>query len=177
MIKLSIGWNFMNSYIQLPPKMYTLLNPTPVEAPKAVIINECLAQELGLSNNELQSSGGIEQVYTGKEADALGADNHCFLMLEAKRGFYFTEYLTGELLETITKKDVEQKRFTLASHGYSPEKPQYGTVFIAKGNGIRDRVEVPKMELIDEGPTLARILGLRFDGVDGRVINEMLNLN
>lgn len=66
MIKLSIGWNFKNSYIQLPPKMYTLLNPTPVEAPKAVIINECLAQELGLSNNELQSSGGIE-ILAGNE--------------------------------------------------------------------------------------------------------------
>lgn len=129
------------------------------------------------SNLAKDENYGIEQVYTGKEAEALGADNHCFLMLEAKRGFYFTEYLTGELLETITKKDVEEKRFTLASHGYSPEKPQYGTVFIAKGNGIRDRVEVPEMELIDEGPTLARILGLRFDGVDGRVINEMLNLN
>jgi len=37
-------WNFDNTYIKLPPKFYTRQNPTPVSAPKPVILNHKLAE-------------------------------------------------------------------------------------------------------------------------------------
>lgn len=117
---------------------------------------------------------GIERMITGKEAGSLGADEKCFLMLEARKGFYFKEYVDRPLIDDITAKDVKEKRYTFASHGYSPKKPQYKTVFIAKGMGIRPNVKVPSMRLVDEGPTLARLLGLDLGDTDGKVVDEIL---
>lgn len=42
------GWNFRNTYAQLPNFFYTKLNPTPVKDPQLVILNEKLAEDLGL---------------------------------------------------------------------------------------------------------------------------------
>lgn len=44
-----INWNFDNSYLTLPQNLYSKIMPTPVESPSCVIINEDLANELGLS--------------------------------------------------------------------------------------------------------------------------------
>ncbi|MFD2614812.1 protein adenylyltransferase SelO [Paenibacillus gansuensis] len=52
------GWNFNNSYANLPETFYTRQLPTPVRAPKAVLLNESLAQSLGLNIQELQSDEG-----------------------------------------------------------------------------------------------------------------------
>jgi predicted AlkP superfamily pyrophosphatase or phosphodiesterase len=63
----------------------------------------------------------------------------------------------------------------LACHGYSPEKEQYGTIFMATGKGIRP-ITLPSIRLIDEGPTFARLLGVSLGNTDGRIIEEMLNV-
>lgn len=117
---------------------------------------------------------GIEFVLTGEEAGRLGADANAAFMLEARQGFYFTEHFNGESIEVISNKDVEEGKFTFASHGYSPEKELYSTVFIATGKGIKPNVEIQSMSLVDEGPTFARLLGLNLGDTDGRVIEEML---
>lgn len=56
---LEAGWNFHNSYANLPPLMFTSTNPTPVTAPKAAILNEQLAASLGLNIKALQSEEGL----------------------------------------------------------------------------------------------------------------------
>ena len=61
-----------------------------------------------------------------------------------------------------------------ATHGYLPDKPDYKTFFLATGYGIREKVEIESMELYDEGPTLARLMGLDLGKVDGRVVEEIL---
>jgi hypothetical protein len=40
---LETGWNFGNSYAQLPEAFYVRLNPVPVRKPKLVIFNVALA--------------------------------------------------------------------------------------------------------------------------------------
>ena len=57
----------------------------------------------------------------------------------------------------ITTEDVTAGKYTCATHGYSPEKEDYSTVFIATGKGIKPNVEIESMKLIDEGPTFARL--------------------
>lgn len=71
------------------------------------------------------------------------------------------------------RKDIQGK-YTKACHGYSPEKSDYNTLFIASGNGIRTGQALTSIRLIDEGPTLARLLGLDLGAVDGRVLEELL---
>jgi predicted AlkP superfamily pyrophosphatase or phosphodiesterase len=128
-----------------------------------------------LLQNLLQDeSNGIEKVYSQEEAASMGADDQCTFMVEARLGFYIKENLDGEFIDHISERDVREKRYTFASHGYSPEKDNYKTIFIAAGNGIRQNTIVPSMNLVDEGPTFARLLGLNLGETDGRVIEELI---
>ncbi len=119
---------------------------------------------------------GIEKVLTGEQAAEKGADGSCAFMIEASLGFYFLEDVHGDFIKTITKESAaEDKKYTLACHGYSPEKENYGTILMASGKGIQHKT-LPSIRLIDEGPTFARLLGVSLGTTDGRVIEELLNL-
>ncbi|WML60762.1 ectonucleotide pyrophosphatase/phosphodiesterase [Neobacillus sp. PS2-9] len=121
-------------------------------------------------------TSGIEGFLTGEQAAEKGADGTCAFMLEAARGYYFLEDFEGEYIKPITKEDAAaDKKYTLACHGYSPEKENYGTILMASGKGIRP-ITLPSIRLIDEGPTFARLLGVSLGNTDGRVIEELLAL-
>jgi len=49
----NIGWNFDNSYLQLPEIMATKYSPVPVKEPKVIIFNHTLAKTLGLDFSSL----------------------------------------------------------------------------------------------------------------------------
>ena len=61
-----------------------------------------------------------------------------------------------------------------AVHGYLPDKPDYETFFMAFGYGVKEGVELPSMHLYDEGPTLAKIIGVTLPHADGRCFDEIL---
>ncbi|WP_419887964.1 ectonucleotide pyrophosphatase/phosphodiesterase [Neobacillus niacini] len=122
-------------------------------------------------------AAGIEKILTAEEAASKGADGSCTFMVEAKKGYYFLEDFQGEYVKNVTREDVlEDKKYTLACHGYSPEKPEYSTIFMAAGKGIRPKTVVQKARLIDEGPTMARLLGLNLGDTDGKIIKELLTV-
>ncbi len=54
------GWNLDNSYMQLPESLFTKLVPTPVREPKLILLNQALANSLGLDASELKSREGVE---------------------------------------------------------------------------------------------------------------------
>ncbi|MEG1256250.1 protein adenylyltransferase SelO [Clostridium sp.] len=54
------GFNFKNSYIELPDTFYTLVSPSKVPAPKLAILNYKLIEDLGLNLEELQHEDGLE---------------------------------------------------------------------------------------------------------------------
>ncbi|MDR7001192.1 ectonucleotide pyrophosphatase/phosphodiesterase [Neobacillus niacini] len=122
----------------------------------------------------LDPDSGIEAVISGEQAAAKGADGMCAFMVEAKKGYYFLEDFQGEYIKNISHKNVTaDKKYTLATHGYSPEKDDYTTIFMAAGKGIR-HTAIPSAHLVDEGPTFARLLGLDLGNTDGRVLEEIL---
>jgi predicted AlkP superfamily pyrophosphatase or phosphodiesterase len=129
-----------------------------------------------LNSLVMNEENGVEFVIDGVEAGRRGADEHAAFMVEARRGFYFTEHLDGNSIDEITEEDVASGKYTFASHGYSPTKDNYETIFIATGKGIKPNVEIPAMRLIDEGPTFARLLGLDLGRTDGKVIEEILEI-
>lgn len=55
---IKTGWNFDNSYTQLPDIFYTTLKPTPVREPKLIILNHALAKSLGLNDEAMQRDDG-----------------------------------------------------------------------------------------------------------------------
>jgi predicted AlkP superfamily pyrophosphatase or phosphodiesterase len=129
-----------------------------------------------LDSLQADPDSGIENVITGKEASEKGADGTCAFMVEAKRGYFFLEDFEGEFIKTITQEDTRaDKKYTLACHGYSPKKENYGTIFMAAGKGIK-AVTLPSIRLIDEGPTFAKLLGVNLGDTDGRVIEEIFNM-
>ncbi len=56
---LQIGWDLDNSYRRLPKTFFSTLAPTPVQAPKLTILNESLAEALGLESKGLQHAEGV----------------------------------------------------------------------------------------------------------------------
>src|SRR5580698_4601848 len=78
-----LGFNFQNSYVQLPERFYCRLDPTPVAAPRLVKVNVDLAQGLGLDPNALASEQGVEilsgnRVAEGSQPLAIAYAGHQF---------------------------------------------------------------------------------------------------
>lgn len=111
---------------------------------------------------------GIGQVFSGEEAGRLGADPGCFLMLEAKEGWYFADDF-----KTLTKLPQEKER-VWGTHGFLPRGADYQTFFAMAGCGVRPGIVEEEMALWDEGTTLAALLGVELGKTDGRVIQGML---
>lgn len=54
------GFRLEHSYAELPPLFFSRQNPTPVRAPRIVVLNEPLALRLGLDATRLRSKEGAE---------------------------------------------------------------------------------------------------------------------
>lgn len=118
---------------------------------------------------------GIEKIYSSKEAKELGADENCIMMLEGSRNYLFEDEIAPKAVMDIKELEGLDITYHTNNHGYSPHlKKDYETVFMIKGNKIKKGINIGKMNLVDEGPTFARILGLELKDVDGRVLEEIL---
>ncbi|MCM3703390.1 YdiU family protein [Paenibacillus macerans] len=53
------GWNFDNSYAQLPDIFYSRIDLNPVRLPKLAVLNEALAGELGLNAETMRSEENV----------------------------------------------------------------------------------------------------------------------
>lgn len=109
-----------------------------------------------------EKKSGISKIYTGEEAGKFGATDKCSFMLEARIGYYFAEN--------------REDRVFKAAHGYLPTIPSYQTVFMASGCGIKKNVQVSNISLVDEAPTIAKLLGIELGNTNGRCIEEILDI-
>lgn len=66
---IQTGFNFDNSYINLPKEFYSHVNLKPVKSPKLVILNNNLASSLGLSLEFLKSPKGISILSGNTKSD------------------------------------------------------------------------------------------------------------
>lgn len=121
-------------------------------------------------------TNSIEEIISREKAEKLGADSSCALMLEAEKGWYFSSTITGEVIKKVkTGENGGAVWGTKSTHGYSPFKKDYTTVFMMSGKGVKSGAVVEEMKLVDEAPTIAAILGLKLKETDGRVIEEFFN--
>lgn len=109
----------------------------------------------------------IKEILTSKEAEKLGADTNCSLMLEAKKGYYFINDFTAPAIESTDEKHDK------ATHGYNPSQYDNGTFFMVKDKSVKKDFNIGPMKLIDEAPTISKIMGETLVNVDGRVLDKI----
>lgn len=118
---------------------------------------------------------GVQNVYTSAQATKRGADPKCSLMVEAKAGYYFTdESSRPAVVERVDPKTLGTTDRYHGVHGYDPDKEDYQTTIVFNGPAIKEGITVEKANLVDEAPTFAKLLGLKFDSeIAGSCIEDV----
>ncbi len=114
----------------------------------------------------------IGYVFTKEEAKELYHLEGPFdFVIEGKENIAFGNTLYGDNLFSKTAKG--NYKFSFASHGHLPSKEEQ-TTFIACGPNVKEGVVVEVAQMVDEAPTLAKMLGFEMEDIDGRIIEEIL---
>jgi uncharacterized protein YdiU (UPF0061 family) len=110
----NIGWNFDNSYLQLPEIMATKYSPVPVKEPKVIIFNQTLAKTLGLDVSSLND----EEKATLFSGNSIPDNTQTFAQSYAGHQFgHFTMLGDGRAIVLGEHISPEQKRFDIQFKG------------------------------------------------------------
>ncbi len=105
----NLHFAFDNSYARLPERFYSRLPPTQVKAPELVILNEGLAQSLGLNTDLLRSTMGAD-VFSGNHVPD-GADPLAMVYAGHQFGSFVPQLGDGRAIllgEIVDHKGVRQ---------------------------------------------------------------------
>jgi predicted AlkP superfamily pyrophosphatase or phosphodiesterase len=94
--------------------------------------------------------------------DRLGYNPDAVLALDPAEGWALTERF-GPTTPSVA-----------GNHGQLPSRPGLETGFIAEGAGVRPGVTVERMRLVDIAPTVAAMLDLELDDIDGHIRRDIL---
>lgn len=114
----------------------------------------------------------LRQVLDAGEADEqYGLRGPFDFVIESDRDISFSERVdTGSLWGSRIPGD---HKIGAATHGSRPDRVEM-TLFAACGPAVRQGIRIPRASLVDEAPTMARMIGLKMKDTDGRVLEEML---
>ncbi|MEO4055393.1 alkaline phosphatase family protein [Solibacillus sp. CAU 1738] len=115
---------------------------------------------------------GIESIFTRNDLDALHVDTKFHYMIEAKEGYAFADAYDEPIIV-----DLHERGIKYATHGYSPNKPNYTSALVISGEDIKNECELGDVEVIDIAPTIANILGIDFPNCDGRALTEIFKIS
>jgi hypothetical protein len=59
-------------------------------------------------------------------------------------------------------------------HGYLPSHPTMHTALVMSGRGVKKGAAIGHVRSVDVAPTIARLLGIEMNGVEGRVLTEAM---
>jgi predicted AlkP superfamily pyrophosphatase or phosphodiesterase len=115
--------------------------------------------------DEEAARSGAFRIATAAEMLSLGADPEAWFGLEAEPGYAFGDGALGARMGAAAARSVG---------GYLPKGADTDTGFVVWGRGVRTGVRVPRMQLVDVAPTLARLLELELPEPDGRPLVGVL---
>ncbi|WP_027093084.1 protein adenylyltransferase SelO [Cohnella thermotolerans] len=108
------GWNFDNSYACLPDLFFSRQDPSPVRAPRLVVLNEALAVSLGLNVEALKSRESVE-IFAGNRVPE---DSAPLAQAYAGHQFgHFTKLGDGRALLLGEQITPEDERFDIQLKG------------------------------------------------------------
>ena len=111
---------------------------------------------------------GIEAIYDRTQLDLLHVAKEFQYKFEAKAGYAFEDDIHEDLVV-----DLQALGKVYATHGYSPNKPDYTSNLIISGTRVKSGYDIGRVEVVDVGPTIAHILGVDFHTPDGRALMEV----
>ena len=117
---------------------------------------------------------GVDLIITPKDfkkyglADPQQNPQMADVVLSAKSGYSFSDSLSGDLVVTPKSDDVK------GTHGYDPNQPGLHATFVAWGAGIRPHVKLGSIDNTDVAPTIAELLGVKFENTDGHALESIL---
>lgn len=123
----------------------------------------------------LSALEGVDSVLSVKDFPGLGMptrkDNPHMAdyVLVAKPGYGFAGNFDGEPVVDVVEG------MTLGLHGYIASDPDMNALFIAWGKGIKKGVRLETLKNVDVAPTVAALLGLRLEAVDGQPLSSILD--
>lgn len=112
----------------------------------------------------IEQTAGVSHVYSQAEAAQRGADPHCAFLVEAKRGYYFTDEVNRPaVVEDVDPTSLGTHDRYRGVHGYGPDQPNYDTTIVFCGPDVNQKKVIEQTaHLVDEGPTFAQLLGLHY---------------
>lgn len=90
-------------------------------------------------------------------------------VFEAKSGYIFKNDIRDQVI--VPRSEVSKYKL---EHGYLPTDPKLKTLFFAKGPSIRKGHSLSKAGLVDEAPTLAKLMDLDFTSCEGKCLDLFL---
>ncbi len=118
---------------------------------------------------------GVERIYEPGEYASLGLptpaqnDQMADLFVVAKDGYAFTHQPTGDEAVTDVTPDVYP-----GHHGYLASDVRLNGMFVAWGHGVQPGAQLGEIRNVDVAPTVAALLGLKMENVEGRVLTGAL---
>jgi hypothetical protein len=109
-------------------------------------------QALRRAINRVAATGAVAEIVDRKKLRELGADPDATAILDAARGFYFSDRTEGPLVRDCPSQH--------GAHGQLPSQRGLEACFVAVGQGIRPGKNLGRIHLTQVAPTLAKILGL-----------------
>jgi predicted AlkP superfamily pyrophosphatase or phosphodiesterase len=114
----------------------------------------------------------IGYLYTKEEADALfGLTGPLDFVIEGKEPMAFSSTLEGR--DAFEKYLKPGQHRSVASHGHLPWRDET-TTFIAVGPNVAENVVIERSSMLNEAPTMAAMLGLQMENIDGHVLEELI---
>jgi predicted AlkP superfamily pyrophosphatase or phosphodiesterase len=115
---------------------------------------------------------GIGHIFTSQEAENKFHLSGPFdFIIEGREPIAFSSTLKGD--SVYGKPEYSGYATLAASHGGLPYKDET-TTFIACGPDVKKNVVVERRNIVDEAPSMARMLGFEMPDVDGKPIMEMV---
>ena len=131
--------------------------------------DQALCRKIRALLEENREQLGIERVFTAREA----ADRYRlwgeFDLVAETDGI--TAFSSDYTLPLETATDDADYRYSRATHGHLPEKGPQPTFFLRNPYG--EQVVLERGRIVDQAPTLARLLGFSLSGCDGTPICEL----
>lgn len=115
-----------------------------------------------------QHSPGIYRILDQAKLQELGALPEAFCALDPLDGYAIGSKMSGEYIEKI--KGIH------GEHGLLPEDPKMHAGFVAVGAGVEPGLDLGLIQMEDVAPTLAYMLDLELEGVEGRTLNLGMGL-
>lgn len=113
----------------------------------------------------------VKQVLTRSEAsEQYNLSGDFDYVLEAKDDFVFRNTVTDRFIYDGS----DYSNGYIGDHGYLPEHEDMKTLLLMKGPSIEPGAILDHSNLIDEGPTLAKLLGLTMENTSGIVLSQLL---